>query len=86
MSGIRYLLIAHASVRQNPALVVQLQGRTEDSERELRRSRLTRGDNRLPPDPVPALTPRGTPAQFSTQSQVPSGDQGQAQSGYQGQN
>lgn len=72
---------AGPGVRQNLALVLQLQGRTEDAERELRRARLTRGDNRLPPDPVPALTPRGVPAQMS--SQDPSGYQGQ--SGYQAQ-
>ncbi|WP_377886312.1 tetratricopeptide repeat protein [Algimonas porphyrae] len=49
---------AGAGVRQNLAMVLQLQGRTEDAERQTRLSRLTRGDRKLPPEPVPAFTPR----------------------------
>jgi Flp pilus assembly protein TadD len=54
------------SARENLAMVLQLQGRTEEAERELRLSGLSRGDRRLPAAPVPALTPRGTPAQLSS--------------------
>jgi Flp pilus assembly protein TadD len=54
------------SARENLAMVLQLQGRTEEAERELRLSGLSRGDRRLPAEPVPALTPRGTPAQLSS--------------------
>ncbi|WP_189497989.1 tetratricopeptide repeat protein [Algimonas arctica] len=54
------------SARENLAMVLQLQGRTEEAERELRLAGLSRGDRRLPAAPVPALTPRGTPAQMSS--------------------
>ncbi|WP_298916119.1 hypothetical protein [uncultured Algimonas sp.] len=56
---------AGPEVHQNLALVLQLQGRGEEAEREQRLAGLSRGERRLPPAPVPALTPRGTPAQFS---------------------
>lgn len=74
------------SARENLAMVLQLQGRTEEAERELRLAGMSRGDRRLPAAPVPALTPRGTPAQMSsgipTQS-VPT--QGYQTQGYQAQ-
>lgn len=57
---------AGGNTRENLAMVLQLQGRTEDAQRELRLAGLSRGDRRLPPTPVPALTPRGTPAQLSS--------------------
>lgn len=57
---------AGGSARENLAMVLQLQGRTEEAQRELRLAGLSRGDRRLPPEPVPALTPRGTPAQLSS--------------------
>ena len=60
---------AGASARQNLALVLQLQGRTEEAQREQRLAGLSRGDRKLPPAPVPALTPRGMPAQMSGPSQ-----------------
>jgi Flp pilus assembly protein TadD len=53
------------SARENLAMVLQLQGRTDEAERELRLAGLSRGDRRLPPEPVPAHTPRGTPAQMN---------------------
>lgn len=54
------------SARENLAMVLQLQGRTEEAERELRLAGMSRGDRRLPAAPVPALTPRGVPAQMSS--------------------
>lgn len=54
------------SARENLAMVLQLQGRTEEAERELRMAGMSRGDRRLPAKPVPALSPRGTPAQMSS--------------------
>lgn len=54
-----------SSARENLAMVLQLQGRTEEAERELRLAGLSRGDRRLPPAPVPAMSPRGVPAQIS---------------------
>ncbi|MGJ8558899.1 MAG: tetratricopeptide repeat protein [Litorimonas sp.] len=72
---------AGGSARENLAMVLQLQGRTEEAERELRLAGLSRGDRRLPAAPVPALTPRGTPAQLSSgipaQSVPPQGYQSQ---------
>jgi len=59
---------AGSTARENLAMVLQLQGRTEEAERELRLAGLSRGERRLPPEPVPALTPRGTPAQMSGSS------------------
>jgi Flp pilus assembly protein TadD len=53
------------SARENLAMVLQLQGRTDEAERELRMAGMSRGDRRLPAKPVPALSPRGTPAQMS---------------------
>ena len=50
---------AGAGVRQNLALVLQLQGKTEDSQRQLRTARQSRGDQKLPRPGVPALSPRG---------------------------
>ncbi|MEL6686219.1 MAG: tetratricopeptide repeat protein [Pseudomonadota bacterium] len=63
---------AGPNTRQNLALVLQLQGRTEEAQREQRLAGLSRGDRKLPPAPVPALTPRGMPAQMSPQQQMPS--------------
>ncbi|MEM7728858.1 MAG: tetratricopeptide repeat protein [Pseudomonadota bacterium] len=57
-----------AGARQNLALVLQLQGRTEEADRQNRLASLSQGDRRLPPEPVPALTPRGVPADLSAQS------------------
>lgn len=59
------------SARENLAMVLQLQGRTEEAEHELRMAGMSRGDRRLPADPVPALTPRGTPAQNPSGQQAP---------------
>jgi len=58
------------SARENLAMVLQLQGRTDEAQRELRLAGLSRGDRRLPPEPVPALTPRGTPAQMNSTTSV----------------
>jgi Flp pilus assembly protein TadD len=52
---------ASAGVRQNLALVLQLQGKTSESQQQARTASLSRGDQRLPPPPVAALTPRGVP-------------------------
>lgn len=57
---------AGASARQNLALVLQLQGRADEAEHQQRLAGLSRGDRKLPPAPVPALTPRGLPAQMSS--------------------
>lgn len=57
-----------SSARENLAMVLQLQGRTDEAERELRLAGMSRGDRRLPSAPVPALSPRGTPAQMSGQT------------------
>lgn len=54
------------SARENLAMVLQLQGRTEEAQRELRMAGMSRGDRRLPAAPVPALSPGGTPAQMSS--------------------
>lgn len=54
------------SARENLAMVLQLQGRTDEAERELRMAGMSRGDRRLPAAPVPAMSPRGTPAQMSS--------------------
>lgn len=57
---------AGAGVRQNLAMIMQLQGRTEEAERQTRIASLSQGDRKLPPPPVPAFTPRsasGQPAQ-----------------------
>lgn len=51
---------AGAGVRQNLAMIMQLQGRTEEAERQARIARLSQGDRKLPPPPVPAFTPRST--------------------------
>lgn len=61
---------AGPGARQNLALVLQLQGREQDAQREQRLANLSRGDRKLPPAPVPALTPRGTPAQMSGSTQT----------------
>jgi Flp pilus assembly protein TadD len=53
------------SARQNLAMVLQLQGRTEEAEQQQRLAGLSRGDRKLPPPAVPALTPRGAPAQLA---------------------
>lgn len=52
---------AGAGVRQNLAMIMQLQGRTDEAERQSRIARLSRGDRQLPPPPVPAFSPRGVP-------------------------
>lgn len=57
---------AGPSARENLALVLQLQGRTEEAERQARLAGMSQGDQRFPPPPVPALTPRGAPAQLNT--------------------
>ena len=49
---------AGAGVRQNLALVLQLQGKTEESRKQARMAKLSRGDRKLPPPPVPAFQPR----------------------------
>lgn len=54
---------AGAGVRQNLAMVLQLQGRTEDAEQQTRLSQLTRGDRKFPPAPVPAFQPRAPQTQ-----------------------
>ena len=58
---------AGAGVRQNLALVLQLQGKTEDSQRHARAARQSRGDQMLPrAQPVPAFSPRPAPGAQAT--------------------
>lgn len=51
---------ASAGVRQNLALVLRLQGKTDEAEQQSRLSRLSRGERQFPPPSVPALNPRQT--------------------------
>ena len=53
---------ASAGVRQNLALVLQLQGKTDEAEQQARIAGLSRGDQMMPPEPVPALRPRSAAA------------------------
>ena len=50
---------ASAGVRQNLALVLQLQGKTQESQKEARAAGLSRGDQMLPHPPVAAHNMRG---------------------------
>jgi Flp pilus assembly protein TadD len=62
---------AGPEARQNLALVLQLQGREAEAQRQQRLANLSQGDRKLPPPAVPALTPRGTPAQLQSPTQNP---------------
>ncbi len=54
---------ASAGVRQNLALVLQLQGKTEEAQRQHRIAGQSRADQKLPHDPIPAHQARSTSAQ-----------------------